>query len=967
MKKFNKILSLALVLVMVLSLVPAITFGTVAEETWTEVDTLDELKTELAKGGNIKITATELDFAGTTDYYSMPVADGTVLDANNCVFTGVSVSDNKGLFALNNCTTTGFTVKNLTVGSEDIPAKGVDAIMVGRISDAAPVVASWENVTVYASLTPAAGDHNGVYAAYLGGTWTFTDCDVYTDNGAGTTGPAGAYFGRCTVTATFTNCTANGTVTSTTHRAGGFIGCRNNGGGVITFENCTNNATVTSGSSTAGGFVGEDRGEDEANKLTLLNCTNNAAVSGATGSTAEFAYNWGGGSKGVVEGSNLTPYTGSTLPQFVGYKTVNVISQAEVDTAAELETALLAGGMIKMVGDIDMAGYKNLTVTAGTTLDGQGYKLTNVNLTGNDGLFDIGNNFVTFKNIVVENAVGGNAVMVPFNMSAKPTVTWNNVDVTATLTGMTAEAGVFAGRLGGTWTFVDCDVTVTCTTATPKNTGAYIGRFAGSADFTNCTAEGTISMAQANVGGFLGVNDGAGLVNFKNCKNSVDISYTSQGANGHAVAGFIGQTRSTKAVTLISCTNEGTIGHGQGVTSGCLFAQFVVGQSKVETVYYNGLTGNGEATLENFVFHKADYKVVVDWAELQTAGTYYIGTVYPEIKGNIAVADGVTIDGLGNTIHATANIEPLFNIAAGSTVTIKNLNVGSAEEPMVINKGMVLLSEAAFNTTWENVHVHAKMNGGNANVGAFFGNNTLGTHVLKNCSSTVYGTKGNQSGAFAGRVKAGTMTFINCVANGTVTNTGEATVRGGFVGKVDGTVNFIDCVNNTNVTDTYVGTFNVDGVENHYTTPQLKAVQETAAADGVQKIRFLAAMGANGIVDEATAKASPINFGFVVTAVVNGDEKFADRNFTLNNLYSAVTATEDGETVSVTAGDLGCAYLAALVLTGVPAEGTVVFTITPWMTYAEGAEALEGTTYTVTYTDGAFVSATPEGVTNPEL
>ena len=58
---------------------------------------------------------------------------------------------------------------------------------------------------------------------------------------------------------------------------------------------------------------------------------------------------------------------------------------------------------------------------------------------------------------------------------------------------------------------------------------------------------------------------------------------------------------------------------------------------------------------------------------------------------------------------------------------------------------------------------------------------------------------------------------------------------------------------------------------------------------------------------------------------------------------------------TLSAEELGTTYLGAIPLTGLPTSGNVTLTVTPLYERTDG-KAVKGYTYTVTYTDGAFVS-----------
>lgn len=113
-------------------------------------------------------------------------------------------------------------------------------------------------------------------------------------------------------------------------------------------------------------------------------------------------------------------------------------------------------------------------------------------------------------------------------------------------------------------------------------------------------------------------------------------------------------------------------------------------------------------------------------------------------------------------------------------------------------------------------------------------------------------------------------------------------------------------------------------------------------------IRFLATTDNKNLY---TAYQS-VGFDFTLDGKVKKVEKECEF------LYDSVTANYGAETVA--AKDYGANYIYACTIEGLAKAGTYTFTVTPW-TLEKGEDAVKtyGTSYTVTYTDGAFVSATP--------
>ena len=113
-------------------------------------------------------------------------------------------------------------------------------------------------------------------------------------------------------------------------------------------------------------------------------------------------------------------------------------------------------------------------------------------------------------------------------------------------------------------------------------------------------------------------------------------------------------------------------------------------------------------------------------------------------------------------------------------------------------------------------------------------------------------------------------------------------------------------------------------------------------------IRFLAT------TDNKTDYSAYKSVGFDFTLA--GNTKKVEK--TCEFVYDSVTADYGATTVS--AKDHGANYIYACTIEGLAKTGTYTFTVTPWtLAKGEGAEKVYGTAYTVVYTDGVFVSATP--------
>ena len=121
--------------------------------------------------------------------------------------------------------------------------------------------------------------------------------------------------------------------------------------------------------------------------------------------------------------------------------------------------------------------------------------------------------------------------------------------------------------------------------------------------------------------------------------------------------------------------------------------------------------------------------------------------------------------------------------------------------------------------------------------------------------------------------------------------------------------------------------------------PELRGYQ--MSTDG-SSIRFL-----------ATVSSSNYNeVGFVYSVTVNGVAKATNVEATCSYVMKAINARgEDGAISAYTAEQLYGKYITAITFNNVPAEGTVVITVTPT------AGDYTGAGYTITIVNGVVTSA----------
>lgn len=109
-----------------------------------------------------------------------------------------------------------------------------------------------------------------------------------------------------------------------------------------------------------------------------------------------------------------------------------------------------------------------------------------------------------------------------------------------------------------------------------------------------------------------------------------------------------------------------------------------------------------------------------------------------------------------------------------------------------------------------------------------------------------------------------------------------------------------------------------------------------------------------GVLDSLEYNA----IGMDVLGYVGSIGETPDRTFNVeaHTVYGSILPSEDGAARKITAAELGGKYIWTMTVCGVPASGTVILVVTPY-TVKDGNKTTIGT-YEVTYTDGAFVSAT---------
>ena len=286
-----------------------------------------------------------------------------------------------------------------------------------------------------------------------------------------------------------------------------------------------------------------------------------------------------------------------------------------VGNADQFSAALASNAEVKLINDIDMSGVEWTPVGTAEekwtgVLDGQGHKITGLELTGDYAALVAyaGENAViknvTFEDVNVESTKYGAAVICV----AENNVTVENVTVSGTIKATSYAAGlVLMNNDDSDVVYIkDCENNATVTSSRAGGIAAWVtggsvienvvnnGDITGeisACGITNRIA-GTIKNAvnNGNITGN-GSEASAGIAGtqtaastFEYCYNYGNVTTTKDNANASA-AGILGQTPS-KAATLNYCANFGDITAEQSYAAGIAYSLY--GNIKASYCYNEG-------------------------------------------------------------------------------------------------------------------------------------------------------------------------------------------------------------------------------------------------------------------------------------------------------------------------------------------------------------------------------------------
>ena len=441
---------------------------------------------------------------------------------------------------------------------------------------------------------------------------------------------------------------------------------------------------------------------------------------------------------------------------------------------------------------------------------------------------------------------------------------------------------------------------------------------------------------------------------------------------------------------LTDCVNYGNI-TGLGYVGG------IAGRINTAT---NGVAGN------SFLFRN----VVNHGTVTGTTTPTYVGGLFGEINTGSDGAGGNTVEFQNAVNNGTVSgTEKVGGLIGGYTAKLGSLLLTGSANHGAVNASAsdsgALLGYARPNggsiTVERSLNTGSLSGGGNNKAGVIGSSNHDGDYTLtvKAFLNTGSITSGSRAAAVTGWLDSaitvedsislgslsgngdcgGILAFAqdgsvvkNCLSAASVsTTTGSAGILvGGSAEKATFSGNYYKKADSANTTggetelagwsdvvavlnEKYSSTWgrfllNTDGTGAVLATPKLAGVQDGKATGDTFSVRFIATL-------QDTLRYERV--GFRIT--VNGG---AETEISCKHVYLKLLANEAGGQVEVSASALGGSYLYALTVDGIPATGTVTFTVVPFAVDQAGTENAQtyiGQGYTVTYTNGVFTSATP--------
>ncbi len=602
MKTRKRVLTMLLTAAVMTAAIPFAAFATgepaplteteTEREGWKAISNAEEFR-KMQSGNSYYLTG-DIDFKGAT-FVTLVATFNGVLDGQGYALKNFTLANESttadghmGVFG-KVCDGGYTTVKNLVIGSADAPismtnnanADGYHGFLAGEIVKDENI-AQFENITVYGNYTNTvsrkyfAGGLVGFAKKFVmvgctmnGSLTDATETTGIEKNVGGLVGLVKVNNNRQNVMESCTNNAAVSVVGTGTVRVGGLIGFS---GSPLKVENCTNTATL-SGTKYAGGLVGSRYGSD----LYIKNSRSTGTVTGTNKGDLL------GGSEGDVSARYL---------YITGCGTADT-KVTEVKTLSDLQGMTTAGGVYKLMNDLDLDGksFDNFVFSNANgfngVFDGNGHSIYNFTINGkadsDAGFFNL---LTKSKGTLITNlSIGTAESPVSFTSAATGAKSIgvlagtcnNNANYNTLIDGVRVHANVthtggkanFGGFFGKTFRCAilnssfsgDFRADLTNLGSTWVNYAAFVADVeADQTLFYNCTNYADITVTTAN-----GTDvRAAGMVaystknnEFIRCANFGDINVN--GGTSPVVAGVQAGLEGTSTVRLSDCTNFGNL------------------------------------------------------------------------------------------------------------------------------------------------------------------------------------------------------------------------------------------------------------------------------------------------------------------------------------------------------------------------------------------------------------------------
>ncbi len=586
---------------------------------------------------------------------------------------------------------------------------------------------------------------------------------------------------------------ANITSTETKWACGGIVGSYTNGGDI---SNCVNRGKITS-SNNNGGIIGHS-----GKAINIKRCENYGDVL-ETGNIGGII---GCCASGTVTIDHCIVKCNTTGNKYVGSGSVIYdLDVYKIKTANDLDDLKLNIKEEEFIlcNDIDLTEVVWTPCDFKGTLDGGGYKISNLSLTNKEESIGL---FKTITGSISNLKIEG------FEFSSTASLTTN------------VNAGILCSILSGT--IENVRITSSKLTIKSGNAGAFAGKMTAGkiVNSTSGNADNdviiTSSNEESNLGGFIGYYTGGTLETVEN-KSTIN----SKGSAG----GIIGKYEHNGTYTLKLLTNNGDITGNDYVGGICGY--FL--DSKAHNDFITNFINNGTINGNDYIGGIFGYAKFTGFYEVENSGNVsgknYIGGL---IGYGIGVKNGTVIEESTVSRTITSSSAYIGGIAGRlDSVTVKNCyneNANITATKYLINDNNYYVYLGGFvGYGGDFVECENKANITYENKGNYVGGiagYTTGT--ITNCSNVkdITASKSSYVGGIVGyNGVSGTLTYENNINTGTVK--GNEYV-GGLFGYIQ---NYVGLYQGSNPTYTMI-------LSNHTNTGEITGVNYVGGIVGYIKV-----------------------------------------------------------------------------------------------------------------------------------